>query len=61
VLTVHSLGLLYNAAPGEHDKQAVGNWAKGHYPTAWRELQGYGQSTHEDGYEVYNVRRELTA
>lgn len=55
------LGIFYNATDGQNRKDMVEEWARGMYPDAWAELEEQGQTEHEEGYRVYNIKREWKA
>ena len=42
------LGTFYNAAPGEHNKIKVEQWAREAYPAAWQDLEKFGKRQKED-------------
>ena len=56
-----SLGILYNASPGESKKAEVEAWIKKTYPSAWEELMDMGRSRPRSGNGLFNINRHISA
>ncbi|TVY68787.1 Mitochondrial complex I intermediate-associated protein, partial [Lachnellula suecica] len=57
-----TLGILYNALPGQSRKDSIEEWAKGMYPAAWVELEKCGQRTIDDGFvKLFCIERGWVA
>ena len=53
-----SLGMLYNAVPGQNSKDSVEDWAKALYPEIWKELAKVGQTEQKEGHRLFHLKRE---
>lgn len=60
-LTFYRLGTFYNAIPGVSRKELMEEWGKDKYPDVWKQLEKLGQTEHEEGYMLFNMKREFKA
>lgn len=53
---------MYNAVPGERNKKSVQIWAEQSFPEIWAELERVPIVQHkEDGYDMFDIKREWKA
>ncbi|KAH6675597.1 putative complex I intermediate-associated protein 84, mitochondrial [Halenospora varia] len=56
-----TIGVFYNAIPSQGRKDMVEEWAKGNFPEQWAELEKIGQTEHEEGHRLFNIKRDFKA
>lgn len=56
-----SLGIAYNALPGQNLKDDFEAWAKEEYPEIWARLITRGKRKSVEGLDRFNLVRELKA
>ena len=62
MLTKCRLAVFYNVIPGSGNKTIVKTWAEQNFPEIWAEVEKLPIVRHkEDGYEMYDVKREWKA
>lgn len=62
MLIGYRLAVFYNVIPGSGNKQHVKKWAEANFPEVWAEVEKLPVVTHkEDGYEMYDIKREWKA
>lgn len=57
-----TLGIFYNALPGDKNKASVKSWAEANFPDQWAELEKVPMVKHkEDGYLMFDLERPWRA
>lgn len=56
-----SLGIAYNALPGQPLQQGFQEWARGRYPDVWAELMKVGRRMDEYSLCQFKIERVMKA
>lgn len=57
----NSLGIAYNALPGQNQKDEFEDWAKEEYPEIWARLVTKGRKKTVEGMDKFNLVRDIKA